>query len=384
MSEDKKKIVVVGGNYGALRALHGLGDLFDVTVIEPKEYIEVTPGTIHALFQPTEEDVVKAQKKISAPVTEFDMYQKAKHVEHDFVKEITAEEVVTLGGKSFKYDYVIINSGSTVSGPWKTKKSGGKITLEDRIEELKAEYKEYTAAKSFCVIGTGVTGTEISGEIAERRPDSEVHVVTGRAGVLPGMKEKLRKEGEETLKAFKNVVLHKNMRGTVEDSDSTGPVTVKISDDEKEESITVDKVYVATGIKPNTSFAKNDFLQESLDDKGYLKVNQFFQVGGHENIFAVGDCASVEGVKDPKMMKLAVDHGNMLNSILSSLAKKGKLPSKGWHGEDWSAMLVSIGPSQGVGHIRFINFTGWWGHGSSLMMRIKLGFLGSTISRLKG
>lgn len=60
-----------------------------------------------------------------------------------------------------------------------------------------------------------------------------------------------------------------------------------------------------------------------MDEKGQLKVNEYLQVEGHEDIFAIGDCTNL---KEAKLAYLAQQHARV---ILESLRQKGQnLPLK--------------------------------------------------------
>jgi len=57
----------------------------------------------------------------------------------------------------------------------------------------------------------------------------------------------------------------------------------------KGKEIQADMVIWATGLKPNTRFLKGTFLEKTLDNKGFIKTRNTFQVEGYDNIFALGD-----------------------------------------------------------------------------------------------
>ena len=48
----KTKVVVIGGSFAGLRVQRELGDDFDVTVVDLKQYFEYTPGVLRLYTQP--------------------------------------------------------------------------------------------------------------------------------------------------------------------------------------------------------------------------------------------------------------------------------------------------------------------------------------------
>ena len=52
-----------------------------------------------------------------------------------------------------------------------------------------------------------------------------------------------------------------------------------------------------------------------LDEGGRIKVNSHFQVEGHENVFALGDCCNMEA----KMAYYAAKHGSVVAQNIITL-----------------------------------------------------------------
>ena len=54
--------------------------------------------------------------------------------------------------------------------------------------------------------------------------------------------------------------------------------------------------YFCVGFVPNTDFLQAE-CGDLLSKRGHIKVNEYLQVEGHPNIFAVGDVADVDEEK---------------------------------------------------------------------------------------
>ena len=56
-------------------------------------------------------------------------------------------------------------------------------------------------------------------------------------------------------------------------------------------------VIKCTGLPPNTTITKDIFEESVFDSNHLIKVNEFFQVEGHEDIYAIGDCCNTVETK---------------------------------------------------------------------------------------
>lgn len=74
----------------------------------------------------------------------------------------------------------------------------------------------------------------------------------------------------------------------------SGPLTVKT---DKGTSLEADIIVKCIGNKINSEAYKS-CLSEQTDEKDQLKVNEYFQVEGLENVFAIGDCCNSKELKE--------------------------------------------------------------------------------------
>lgn len=79
--------------------------------------------------------------------------------------------------------------------------------------------------------------------------------------------------------------------------------------------VDADLVFWCTGSKACTSFLPPAWL----DDKGLVKVDQFFCVKGAVDVFAIGD---ITNIPEPKMAIMAMAHAEALPKILLRPSKK--------------------------------------------------------------
>lgn len=75
----------------------------------------------------------------------------------------------------------------------------------------------------------------------------------------------------------------------------SGPL--KITTSNPETNIDADLLIKCVGLRINSG-AYQSSLSDKMDDKNQLKVNDYFQVEGLEDVFAFGDCCSSKEIKE--------------------------------------------------------------------------------------
>merc|ERR1712150_14933 len=128
------------------------------------------------------------------------------------------------------------------------------------------------------------------------------------------------------------------------EGNSVGEYTLQMSNGEQ---IEADFVLKCTGLVPNSDAYKSS-LGDAMDDRGALQVNQYLQVQGYNDIFAIGDCNNVD---EPKMAVLAEHQGSHAIKQFSNIVHgKGLSPYKP-NNVPW-VVIVSLGRNHGVGQLK--------------------------------
>ena len=87
-----------------------------------------------------------------------------------------------------------------------------------------------------------------------------------------------------------------------------------------------DMVIKCTGLPPNTTITKDIFEESVFDSNHLIKVNEYFQVEGHEDIYAIGDCCNTA---ETKMALHAGKHADLLaKNFINELRLKDLVPYK--------------------------------------------------------
>ncbi|XP_064125726.1 ferroptosis suppressor protein 1 isoform X3 [Loxodonta africana] len=125
---------------------------------------------------------------------------------------------------------------------------------------------------------------------------------------------------------------------------------IKVQTDKGTE-VATNLVIPCNGIKVNSSAYCSAF-ESRLASNGALQVNEYLQVEGYSNVYAIGDCADV---KEPKMAYHAGLHANIVTTnIINSMKQR---PLKAYK-PGALTFLLSMGRNDGVGQISGF-YVGW-------------------------
>ncbi len=276
------------------------------------------------------------------------------------------------------YDYLVIATGSKTNffgnksveenGMWmKTIPQALNIRslILENLEQatITSDAEKRKSLLNFVLVGAGPTGVELSGAIAELRnnivprdyPDidkneMQIHLLEGLGRVLPPMSEKASEKATKFLKRL-GVQIHVNTM--VKDYDG---YLVKTNTDLELRTETFIWSAGVTG-------APVDGLNASaiVERANRYKVNTFNQVEGYENIFAIGDIASMVSKNYPKghpmVAQPAIQQGKHLaKNLMRTLEGK---PLEPFNYFDKGSM-ATVGRNKAVVDIKNFKFGGFF------------------------
>ncbi|KAJ8030624.1 Apoptosis-inducing factor 2 [Holothuria leucospilota] len=331
----EKRVVIVGCGYAGANMAKLLMGKCKVTIIDSREYFHHCIGSLRASVEPGFEN------KILVPFAQAwgDSFKQGKVETVDPEKNVVILET----GEEIPYDYVVIATGS--SGPFPGKLGLNVITIEDAKTHFKKIQEQIKAADKITIIGAGAVGVEMAGEIAVDYPKKEVTVVTNAENVVNGpFKDKLRDSIKKQLTDLGvKLVFDETVANLSElPKDGSSPCVVKTN---KGTEINTDLVIVCIGMSSNCD-AYKEYFADCMDDYNNLKVNQYLQVEGYSNVFAIGDC---NDATSPKMALKAEGQSEIVAKNIKALETKGSLsPYK----ELTSIISVSIGRNGGATQLK--------------------------------
>jgi NADH dehydrogenase len=380
------RIVVLGGGFAGVTTAQELakqlrtqrrlargsqGDGVSVTLINRENYF---------VFQPLLADIISGAIETTHVVVPLRRMLRDVEVEVGLVEVIDpARRRVTVGrrqsGQTFdvEYDALVIALGSVTdfrAVPGMAEHALGVRTLGDAfflrnkalatLEEAANETdpERRAALLTFVVVGGGSTGVEVAAELEDllatatrtfrTLPGSTVVLVHSREYVLPEFGERLGRYATRKLaKAGVRLLLGRRLTRVEADR-------VELDDGSVIPTATV----VSTvGNAPHPVLAH---LDGAVDARGWLTPDATFAVPGLDQVWALGDSASIVDPHTGRPMPATAQHAiregpHAARNILAVLDGR---PATAF---DYTqqGMLVSLGRFRGVGEVRGIKVSGF-------------------------
>lgn len=372
MNSETQRIVVVGGGFGGLRVVRGLGRApAQITLIDRRNF---------HLFQPLSYQVATgalAPGDITYPLRAlFDRQPNVRVVLGEVAGIDVAQRLVRLSRDAagshpdpIAYDKLVVASGSAYSyfghDEWaeiahEVKSLESALMVRSRLlsaferAELERDSERRRAAMTFVVVGGGPTGVEIAGQISElardtlRRDfrnidprDARILLLEGEDRLLTSFPTSLSASAQRSLVSLGVTP----MLGQLVVDIQEGTVTVKGSDGATQ-TIRTDTVVWAAGVK--ASELASDLAQQigaQTDRAGRLDVTPDLTLPGHPEISALGDMVRVGDTVYPGVAPVAIQQGNYVaHRIMAELAGRPHAPFR-YHDK---GNLATIGRARAV------------------------------------
>lgn len=348
----RQHLVLIGGGHAHVQVIKSLNkyarsENIDVTLVDLQSstvYSGMVPGCVAGLYE-FEETLIRLDVLAKWSGIEF-INQKVVDVDPE------ACNVMLDDGREIRYDVLSIDIGSASSGfdgvkgaefAAPTRPIAGLVkeidtyatdTCCNKSSDLKSENEKQDIA----VVGGGVAGIELAMSINSRLPRSRITIVDSKRDVLPQESKECREALKEQLRA-RNIHILKN---SVVKSISDSFVELQSGD-----LVRMDRCIWATG-------AGSHLLARTLSERGisctpktnWIRVSTTLQTISHENIFAAGDCCTVEGLPSgklspPKAGVYAVRAGPVLIENLTLLLERYSKGGCGKSRDDVSTSMMT-------------------------------------------
>lgn len=327
-----KKILIIGGGFAGSKIAKKLEKYknFETILVDTKDYFEFTPSIIKLISNPS------YYKKIQ--IFHKDYLKKTKIITGEVIELMRNKAIIHNGNKLIvDFDYCVICSGAKHNYKFKSKKIFFKHNLENalNLNELIINSKKIT------IIGGGLVGVEIAGEIADYFKDKEITLIHSKNELIERMNKKSRDYARKKLEIKGVKILFNETVKTVKEN-------YILTDKNKIKS---DLTILCTGISPQIKFFEKNF-KNKFNEKNYIKVNEFLQVEGENYIFSAGDVNNIDEEKTAqnaeKQAKIVIR--NILNLEKEKPLKKYKIKKR--------TMIVSLGKYDGIGILKKQSFHG--------------------------
>ena len=317
-----KTVVIIGGGFAGSLIAKELSRHFSVIMIDDKNYFEFTPGVLRIVVDI--EHISKIQRK-------HERYLKHANIIKDCVISIDEHQVHLKHKKSVSYDYLVIASGSRYELPIKA----NGLVQANRVEKLKKAHDDAEHADTIILIGGGLVGVELTGELLDMYRNKKIIVIHAAKELIPRNHPKSRAYAKRYLERRGVELVFEEFVKEVKN----GVCRTKSG-----KSFKGDVIFLCTGIKPNSDFVPKRMRTE----RGFVEVNDFLQVKGAKNIFAPGD---VNAIREEKTAQAAEQGAKIVAHNICALENKSTLkPYK----QKKNPMVISLGKYNAI--VEYKNF----------------------------
>jgi NADH:ubiquinone reductase (H+-translocating) len=374
----KPRIIVIGGGFGGLEVIKGLQGLKAQVVLFDKYN--------HHTFQPLLYQVATSGLETNSIVAPF---RKLFGTQQDFyfrlgeVKRIKPEEnyiETSIGG--VEYDYLVIATGAVTNFYGMDEVAKNSSSMKNIVDATKLRNKiirqlEYAlltedtevmnSLMDFVIVGGGPTGVELAGALTELKKNvfpkdykeldmrnMDIHLIEASPRLLNGMSTQA---GEKAKQFLTEMGVNVHLNAAVKSYDG---YEVVLSSGER---LISRSLIWAAGVKGNPI----EGIGEAAISRGNrILVDTYNRVKGHENIFAIGDVALMEGDEKfpkghPMMAPPAQQQGKLVAKNIGNLIHKKELKPFGYFDK---GSMATVGRHKAVvdmrGGIRFQGFFAWY------------------------
>ena len=391
-TQNRKRVVIIGGGFGGLHAARALkrADV-DVTLVDrrnfhlfqPLLYQVATGGLSPANIAAPIRAMLRRQKNAAVVLGEVvSVNPSQKSIEIHRIEPGEDQPQIKILG----YDWLIVAAGATHSyfghDDWE-KLAPGLKTIEDATEIRGRVFSAFEAAEqepdpqrraelmTFVIVGGGPTGVELAGAIAElaRRtlrddfrninpPDAKIIIVDGQERMLASFIPELSHKAEAAL-ARLGVEMRTQTQVTAIHEDS-----VDLRFGEEPATILTRTVLWAAGVAAvplGRTLANATGVV--VDRGGRVPTQPDLSIAGYPDIFVIGDLAShVDGAGKPLpgVAPVAIQQGNYVGRLIAD-DQLGKQKPGPFEYKD-KGSLATIGRSAAVadlGKLKFSGFFAW-------------------------
>ncbi|CAO3663898.1 unnamed protein product [Rhizopus stolonifer] len=313
------RVAIVGGGFTGFTVASILDQMprFYVTLIDTKDSFEYTPGIVRKIVNPDQSSSLRVR---------HDAYVKHGRVIIGYTEEICNNgKSIIVNGESIDFDYLVVATGSSYSSQLKSSDTSSLY----RMSGLEDTYLELLKARRVLIIGGGLVGCELASEISQQifpgaHPKKHVTLVDSHTNVVNRSEPRQQSMANRYLEELGVEVV---CNEKIIDFDSTGS-NIFLGSSGRTYS-NYDKVFYATGTRPNTSLftgASDSGLNDCIDAWGRIRVKPTLQIDcwKYEHIFAGGD---VTNVVEEKTGYAATISGVCIARNICRLVK-GKQPLK--------------------------------------------------------
>lgn len=368
------RIVIIGGGFAGIKLIKKLkNEPVQIVLFDRNNYHTFQPLLYQVATAGLEPDsIADPLRKQLEPVKNF-FFRMGEVYSIDANNNTISTEIGEVD-----YDYLVIATGSKTNyfGNQSIMEHGFPLKQIPQALDLRSHILqnfeaaniatdpvELASRMNIVIVGGGPTGVEVAGAMGELKKNilpgdypeldfdqMQIILLEGGSRLLQGMSDE---SGKRALKYLDKFHVEVRLNTLVESYDGH---TAQLADGE---IINTHTLIWAAGVQGNFPSG----LSDEAINKGRLKVNEYNMVQGYNNVFAIGDIASMETVDFPKghpmLAPVAIQQGRQLADNFKLLLKQK--PLKPFKYKDNGAM-ATIGRNKAVadiGKMKVGGFAAW-------------------------
>jgi NADH:quinone reductase (non-electrogenic) len=378
-TKPKQRILILGGGFAGVAAARRLEQRFrrsadvEIVLASQDNFVVMTPllfevfsGTldIRSCSLPVRA-FLRSTRFVEATVESIDLVGRSVRLKSPGRRvELAYDQlVIALGGKTNR-DMI---PGAAHAFTFKTLADA--LLLRNHVIErferadVESDPQRKSELLTFVIIGGGLVGVELLGELTafvdgilpfyQHVDRSEVRFVLlqGADRIMPEIDPALAAYGSQALATRRGVELRTNTRVL-----AIEPRRVHLA----EESIAADTIVLAAGAGPNPVVVN---LTVEKDQRGCIVVESTMRCRSHEEVWALGDCASIPGPNGkpyPSLAQHALREARALADNIFNVLN-GRLPKPFIY--NTLGMMGALGRNSGFGQflgVRLHGFPAWF------------------------
>ncbi len=369
------RIIIIGGGFAGVKLVKKLKNLpVQIVLFDRNNYHTFQPLLYQVATAGLEPDsIADPLRKQLEPVKNF-FFRMGEVYKIDPDEKLIETEIGSLD-----YDYLVIATGSKTSyygnesimqNAFPLKQIPQALDLRSHILQnfeaatISNDKAEIKSRMNIAVVGGGPTGVEVSGALGELKKNilpndypelnfDEMHItlLEGSGRLLGGMSEFA---SDKALKYLKKFDVNVQLNTLVQSYDGT---VAKLNNGEE---IRTHTLIWAAGVEGNFP----DGLPKNSIERGRILVDDFNQVVGLKDLFAIGDIAFMKGEGHekgyPMLAPVAIQQGDHLAKNIKNLLRGKELQPFKYSDK---GSMATVGRNKAVvdlpGNLRFGGFFAW-------------------------
>lgn len=368
LSSSKKRILIIGGGFAGIEIARRLDTRqFEVLLIDKHNYFTFQPLLYQVATGGLEPDsvayplrkILKKNKEVLFRLTEVEKIDQVASKVLTTIGEIPYDKLVIATGAATNFFNMIETEKNALSLKSVTDALNIRSFVLQKFEAalLEKSKVEQKRMMNFVVVGGGPTGVEISGALAELKrhvlphdyPEldismMEISILESGENVLDVMSPYAKRKAKDQLIDIGVKMLMKK----------------QLKSYNGHEAELADGTIIETSSLIWTAGVKGKYPEgfdvSAIARGNRLIVDDYNQLIGNENIFAIGDVASMQSGPHPMVAPVAIQQAK---NLAKNLNRKNKSEWKKFVYFDKGSM-ATIGRSRAVADVKFLHLTGFF------------------------